>query len=142
MAACTFFGHRDSPDSIFPMLQNSIEGLILSQSVNKFYVGNQGRFDSLVLKALRELKTTHPEISYYVVLDYLPEKQMTYEPEITLFPEGLETVPRRFAITHRNRWMVDHSDFVIAALSRDFGGAADAVRYAKRQDKVVIACGE
>ena len=142
MAACTFFGHRDSPDSIFPMLQNSIEGLILSQSVNKFYVGNQGRFDSLVLKALRELKTNHPEISYYVVLAYLPEKQMTYAPEKTLFPEGLETVPRRFAITHRNRWMVDHSDIVIAALSRDFGGAADAVRYAKRQDKVVIACGE
>ena len=86
MAACTFFGHRDSPDSIFPKLQNSIEGLILSQSVNKFYVGNQGRFDSLVLKALRELKTTHPEISYYVVLAYLPEKQMTYEPE-RLFPK-------------------------------------------------------
>ena len=142
MAACTFFGHRDSPDSIFPKLQNSIEGLILSQNASSFYVGNQGRFDALVLKALRGLKPNHPGISYYVVLAYLPEKQMIYEPEKTLFPEGLETVPRRFAITHRNRWMVDRSDFVIAALQRDFGGAAEAVRYAKNRGKVVIACGE
>ena len=141
MPACTFFGHRDCPDLIYPTLKSSIEGLILSRNVNRFYVGNQGRFDVLVLKALRELKLQHPEIVYYVVLAYLPSKQLPYDPEETLYPEGLETVPPRFAITHRNRWMVDHSDFVIAAVSREFGGAADSVHYAETHRKEVIRIG-
>lgn len=142
MPACTFFGHRDCPDLIYPTLKSSIERLILSRNVNRFYVGNQGRFDVLALKALRELKLQHPEIVYYVVLAYLPSKQLPYEPEETLYPEGLETVPPRFAISHRNRWMADHSDFVIAALSRNIGGAAESVRYAETHGKEVIRIGD
>ena len=141
MPTCTFFGHRDCPDLIYPKLKSNIERLILSRNIDRFYVGNQGHFDVLVLKALRELKLQNPEILYYVVLAYLPNKQLPYDPEETLYPEGLETVPLRFAITHRNRWMVDRSDFVIAALSRDFGGAADSVHYALTHGKEVIRIG-
>lgn len=140
METCTFFGHRDCPDSVYPKLRSSIERLILSQNAVRFYVGHQGRFDAIVLRALRELKKQHSKITYHVVLAYLPEKQLPYHPEETLFPEGLEVVPPRFAIERRNRWMIDHSDFVVAALYRDFGGAAEAIRYAKRQGKVVIDC--
>ena len=135
MARCTFFGHRDCPDSIGPTLQYTIEQLILTRSVDKFYVGHQGHFDALVLKTLRELKRQHPEISFYVVLAYLPRREMPYEIEETLYPEGLETIPPRFSIIHRNRWMVEHSDYVVSALSVDFGGAAEAIRYAERIGK-------
>lgn len=137
---CTFFGHRDCPDTVYPKLQSCIEHLIIAQNVDRFYVGHQGRFDTLALKALRELKWQYSEISYHVVLAYLPQKQLAYDPEETIYPEGLETVPPRFAIERRNRWMVDHSDFVVAALHRDFGGAAIAVQYAKTRGKVVIDC--
>ena len=140
MLTCTFFGHRDWPDSISPKLQGCIEHLIVTKNVSRFYVGHQGRFDILALKALRELKGQYPVITYYVVLAYLPQKQLPYDPEETIYPEGLETVLPRFAIQRRNRWMVDHSDFVVAALDRNFGGASEAVRYAKRQGKVVIDC--
>jgi hypothetical protein len=34
--------------------------------------------------------------------------------------------------------MVDHSDIVIVALHRDFGGAAEAVRYAEKVGKKVV----
>jgi hypothetical protein len=34
--------------------------------------------------------------------------------------------------------MVDHSDIVVAALHRDFGGAAEAVRYAEKIGKEVV----
>ena len=112
--------------------------MVLCHSVNNFYVGNHGHFDALVLKALRELKRQHPEITYCVVLAYLPRKVLPYETEETVYPEGLETVPPRFSIIHRNRWMVDHSDFVISALSVDFGGAAEAVRYAEARGKEVV----
>ena len=112
--------------------------MILSHSVDNFYVGNQGHFDALVLKALRELKQKHSEITFHVVLAYLPRKELPYETEETLYPEGLETVPPRFSIIHRNRWMVDHSDFVISALFVNFGGAAEAVRYAEKRGKEVV----
>lgn len=116
--------------------------MVLFHSVNYFYVGNQGHFDALVLKALRELKRQYPEITYYVVLAYLPRKELPYESEKTIYPEGLETAHPRFSIIHRNRWMVDHSDFVISALSVDFGGAAEAVRYAEARGKEVVRISE
>lgn len=49
----------------------------------------------------------------------------------TIFPEGLELVPRRFAITHRNRWMVDQADYVVAYVDHNYGGAAQTLKYAK-----------
>lgn len=42
------------------------------------------------------------------------------------------------AIQKRNRWMVDQSDFVLSGIYRDFGGAYQTIRYAKRIGKTVI----
>lgn len=47
-------------------------------------------------------------------------------------------VPRRFAIDKRNRWMIDHSDFVITYVSRSFGGAAKFKEIAEKKNRVVI----
>ncbi len=42
---CTFFGHRECPEEIYPKLYDAIETLIRQKGVRCFYVGNQGRFD-------------------------------------------------------------------------------------------------
>lgn len=55
MAACTFFGHRDCPDSVEHQLRAVLEKLIVEQGVNVFYVGHQGRFDAMVRHTLRVL---------------------------------------------------------------------------------------
>ena len=52
---CTFFGHRDAPRSIEKVLSETLERLIVAESVNCFYVGNNGNFDSMVTHSLREL---------------------------------------------------------------------------------------
>ena len=72
MAACTFFGHRDCPDSVKPELLAVIENLIAKKHVKTFYVGNHGNFDRLATSLLRDLADLHPDIKYYVVLAYLP----------------------------------------------------------------------
>ena len=54
MVACTFFGHRDCPDSICPKLRSVLVDLIENQQADTFYVGRQGSFDELVYAALRE----------------------------------------------------------------------------------------
>ena len=42
---CTFFGHKDAPQEIRPLLRDVLLDLIEHQGVTQFYVGNQGSFD-------------------------------------------------------------------------------------------------
>lgn len=93
MRACTFFGHRECPDSIGPALKSVIEDLIVNHSVELFYVGNQGQFDVLVRCVLRDLCEAYPQIHYAVVLAYLPSgKTRCRDDSDTMFPEGMECV--------------------------------------------------
>ena len=75
MAICTFFGHRDRPPTVQPMLQQVLEELIVHHYVNVFYVSHQGRFDTLVRRTLTALQTTYPHIRVTVVLAYIPDKE-------------------------------------------------------------------
>ena len=54
-----------------------------------------------------------------------------------MYPE-IEGGPKRFAITERNRWMVNNSDVLIADVILNSGGAAATRRYAVRRKKRVI----
>ena len=106
MSACTFFGHREYPDSIKIKLQEVLIDLIINSDVDMFYVGNQGQFDAIVHGVLRELKNEHPRIDYAVVLAYMPGKQMEYDDySDTMLPEGIESVYPRYAISWRNNWI-------------------------------------
>ncbi len=138
MKTCTFFGHSDCPDSVYYLLKEKIEDLIKYSDTVYFYVGNHGRFDSLVTEVLRELKKEYPNIKYWVILAYLPKCYI----ENSLFPEGLENVPKRFCIDKRNRWMLEKSDYVISYVTRNVGGAAKFTEIAKKQNKRVINIAE
>lgn len=138
MSACTFFGHRDCPDTIKPALRRALSDLIENAHVDTFYVGNQGSFDRIVRSVLRELSNQYPHIRYAVVLAYLPE-QAPYEEDFsdTMFPEGLEAVHPKYAISRRNQWMLDHSTYVVTYITHSWGGAARFVEKAKRTGKTV-----
>lgn len=139
MATCTFFGHRDCPETIRPKLQSTIIDLIENHNVDMFYVGNQGQFDAIVRSTLKKLKQEHPHIYYAVVLAYMPGKPSEYEDySDTIFPEGLETVHPRYAITWRNNWMLAHSDYVITYITHSWGGAAQFAKKADNLKKIVI----
>ena len=134
---CAFFGHRDAPLEIRDKLKETVISLIEERDVTEFYVGNNGNFDRMALSVLKELSEMYPQIDYYVVYAYLPEKGGD-DFEHTIYPEGIETVPKRFAIDYRNRWIVGQTDIVIAYVRQSFGGAAKFVDMAKRQEKNVI----
>lgn len=141
MNICTFFGHRDCPNSIKPKLHDVLKDLIEKEKVDLFYVGNHGAFDAMVRTQLRELEQRYPNIRYAVVLAYLPQKSSEFDPQDfsdTIFPEGIETVPKRFAISWRNRWMLKQADYVVTYVTHSWGGAAQFAEMAKRQHKIVI----
>ena len=133
---CTFFRHRYVPQKIEPTLRSTLIDLIENQDVNLFYVGNHGEFDAMVRRVLRELSTKYP-ISYNVVLAYIPYKRNEFDTadySDTILPEGIETVPKRFAINYRNKWMIEQSDFVVTYVVHDGGsGAAQFKKTAKEK---------
>lgn len=139
MSACTFFGHRDCPATIRPRLRAVLVELIVRYGVDRFYVGRQGAFDAMARVVLQELAVVYPHISYAVVLERLPgprEKAVWDFPD-TIFPEGLDTVPPRFAIPKRNEWMLKQADFVVTYIAHSWGGAAQFAEEARRQGKTV-----
>ena len=135
---CTFFGHKDTPKEIEPTLRSTLIDLIENKNVTVFYVGNTGNFDTMVRRQLEELSQTYP-IEYHVVLAYLPtEKNKSVNLTNTIYPECLEIVPKRFAISWRNKWMIQQSDIVVTYVTHNFGGAAQFKEMAERQRKTVI----
>ena len=142
MSACTFFGHRDCPSLIKPMLREVLIGLIENHSVDMFYVGQQGTFDGIVRSVLKELLVIYPHINYAVVLERMPPKRDefdTHDYSDTMLPEGIETVHPRFAISWRNKWMIKQSDYVVTYITRSWGGAAQFAELAEKQKKIIVS---
>ena len=136
MSACTFFGHGDCPETKYSNILQAIQNLITEKNIITFYVGTQGNFDSLVYRALCNLRADFPQIRIYRVLAYLPKDNSLISDSILL--EGIELIHPRYAISWRNRWMIEHSDYVIAYITHNYGGAARFVNEAKRKGKTVI----
>ena len=135
---CTFFGHKDTPKEIEPTLRSTLIDLIENKNVNAFYVDNNGNFDTVVRHQLEDLSHLYP-ITYSVVLAYLPTAKNKYDDSSnTIYPEGLETVPKRFAISWRNKWMIQQSDVVVTYVTHNFGGAWQFERISEKQNKTII----
>ena len=138
----TFFGHKDTPKEIESTLRTTLVDLIENHDATEFYVGNSGNFDTMVRRQLENLYQTYP-ITYNIVLAYIPTKKSEYDSFTnTLLPEGIETIPKRFAISYRNKWMVEQSDVVVTYVTHSFGGAAQFKAMAERQGKTVIELSE
>ena len=135
----TFCGHAQISQSekiekwLYAVTQKLIE-----QGATTFYLGGYGAFDLLSASVLRAQKKRYPQIELILVLAYLNTGRNTSGYDSTVYPP-LETTPRRFAISHRNRWMVEASDVVVAYVLHDWGGAATTLRCAKQKKKQIIS---
>lgn len=111
---------------------------LIEQGATTFYLGGYGAFDNLAASVLRSQKKRYPQIELILVLAYLNTGRDTSGYDSTVYPP-LETVPRRFAISHRNRWMVESADVLVAYVLHDWGGAATTLRCAKQKKKQIIS---
>lgn len=107
-----------------------------------FYVGNHGQFDGMVRGIMKELISEGKDVDYSVVLAYIPGQKYEFDlPDQyadTIYLDGLENVPQRFAICKRNDWMIDNSDTVICYVVNHFGGAYTYTEKARRKGKRII----
>ena len=139
---CTFFGHRDAPDSIRAELKSVLTHLIINKKCKTFYVGHQGNFDSIVYSELKKLQQTY-SINIFIILSRRPSNNDSYHfynMEDTIFPEEISLSPPRFAIDTRNKWMLNKSDIVIS-FAKYKGGAMKFTELAIKKGKHVINLG-
>ena len=83
-------------------------------------------------------KKRHPEVTLTLLLPYHPYDRPTPTPsgfDRTFYPPEMETVPKRAAIIRANRYMVDHSQYLIAYAWHPASNALDLAQYAQRQEK-------
>lgn len=133
---CFFIGHRDAPESIYPVLLAAVERHIAEYGVSCFVVGQYGNFDRLARRALKEAKSKYPHIEIVALMPYLPSAQNKACPcdyDDSIYPEGLESVPRRYAIVRANRYMIDHSDYLICYVTHPASNAYNILEYALRR---------
>ena len=138
----TFCGHSKlyNSDIIKDRLTRELRSLS-EQGTHTFYLGGYGDFDLLAAKVLHKLKPEYPELESILILPY-PDRQVDVSLyDGTIYPP-LENVPKRYAISHRNRWMVDQADMVIAYVDHDWGGAAKSLAMAQKKKLPIINLAE
>ena len=142
MKSCFMFGHADTPDSILPVLENTIELYFTQFQIQSFYVGNRGSFDRLATTAAKRVKQRYPELKLYLLLAYHPAEQTISLSEgfDSSFYPPLEGVPRKYAIVKANKYMVDNADSIICYV-KHIGNTRNLLEYAqkrKMQGEIVL----
>ena len=135
---CFFIGHRDASQEILPALDEAIEKHIIEYGVTEFIVGSYGNFDLLAASAVIRAKQRHPQITLALLLPYHPAERPVEKPggfDSTYYLEGMENVPRRFAIVRANRYAVDRADYLIAYVCHPASNARNLTEYAKRREQ-------
>ena len=141
----TFCGHskfqptKDYENKILEFLESTV-----GDQYTEMYLGGYGEFDSFAYNCCKKYKQAHPNIllvfiTPYMTLEYQKNK-LEYQStryDAIIYPE-IENRPLKFAITYRNRWMVDKADHVICAIDHEYGGAFKTYTYAQSAKKPIF----
>ena len=137
----TFCGHGDCHGNkeVKNWLRETVEALI-QRGADDFLSGSYGAFDAYTTSVVRDLKLVHPHIYSPLAFPYLDRKVDATIYDDTFYPP-LEKVPKRYAISKRNEYMVNKADIVVAYVIHSWGGAATTLAYAKHKGKEIINYG-
>lgn len=138
MKSCFFIGHREADERLLPFLTEAIRRLIIEENVRYFYVGGYGGFDRIAGMAVKAVKRQHPDITLNLVLPYHPTERRIESPpgyDGTYYPQGMEGVPKQYAIVRANKLLVDNCDWLIAYVRHGASNSRKILEYAERREK-------
>ena len=138
---CFFIGHRDAESGLTPQIEAAVHRHIAEYGVTEFVVGQYGAFDRMAARAVINAKKSFPHIALSILLPYHPSERDICAPEgydNTFYPPEMEAVPRRFAITRANRYMLKHCDYLIAYAWQPASNAKKFLDFARRQPHIGI----
>ena len=134
---CFFIGHREADASILPQLFDVVHQHIREFGVREFIVGQHGGFDRMATFTVIAAKKEYPYIRLYLLLPYHPAESkidLLAGFDGSYYPEGMERVPRKFAIVRANQYAVNHADYLIAYAWHPASNARNVVEYAQRRE--------
>ena len=136
----TFCGHSSLATGAYCDIKkrviSELEALI-SEGADTFLLGGYGDFDTLCAVAVRELKEKYPHIRSVLVIPYIDRTFDKALYDESMYPD-IENVPKRFAISYRNKEMVKRADALVAYITHEFGGAYTTYKFAKSKKKRII----
>ena len=101
----------------------------------EIFLGEYGDFDKFAYDCAKKFKNNHTGVKLVFITPYITvAKHKKDRFDLIIYPE-LEKIPFQYAILHRNKWMVDKSDIIIAYVTHKYGGAYTMYRYAKQKNK-------
>ena len=139
MFSCAIFGHSEYfYEEYKDKIEKRLAQLIKEYGVTDFYIGMRGNFDLLCLKILQEMKKNYPQVRCIRVWAYMPQgkrDELGFEETVYLLERN---VPPLYAIVETNKRMVEKADYILSGVSHDWGGAWNAIEYAKKKGKKII----
>jgi len=147
---CCFTGHRDIPILQLPIIKSKLKKTII-EYIEKGYcyfgAGGAMGFDTLAAQTVLKLKETYPQIKLILVLPCLTQTRGWKETDVKEY-ERIKSLADKVVYTSqeytrgcmfkRNRHLVDFSSLCIAYLTKDEGGTAYTVKYAKQNGLNII----
>ena len=143
------FGHRIIDDSqkveqkLYELLR-----IIMSRGDREveFLVGRNGDFDLMTASVVRRLKKelNAENVFLTLVLPYETAELRNNTEAFENFYDSIEISEAsadknfKFAITARNRDMIDRSDMVVVYVKNQSGGAYQSLRYAEKNEKKIV----
>ena len=120
MKACSFFGHRDTPqtEELKQKVRETVERLIVEEGVDAFLFGSRSNFDELCHIVVTELKEKYPNIKRVFVRSQYPYVNKLYKDYLlefyddTVIPNRVEKAGKA-SYVERNQEMINVSDFCI-----------------------------
>ncbi len=130
-----YCGNEDDERRILDLLEENV-----GNEAAEMFLGGYGGFDEFAYRCCKKYKTEHPNISLVFVTPYiraLENEENKKKYDLIIYPE-LEKISPRFAISHRNRYMVERADLVVVMIEHSYGGAYQTYKYAERREKEIF----
>ena len=147
---CCFTGHRTMSDqekqSVAVRLRKVIAALV-KEGVVYYGAGGALGFDTLAAQTVLEMKKEYPQLRLILVLPCEDQTRNWRSEDIEIYEDikakcdKVVYVSRRYTpdcMYKRNRHLVDHSRTCVCYLTRESGGTAHTVRYARKKGVCVI----
>lgn len=146
MQTCCFTGHRQLPSEEQAEIANKLERVIavLYQKGIRYYgAGGALGFDALAAQTVLNLRESYPGMKLILVLPGLTQTRGWRSEDVAEYERIKELADKivytsqqytRNCMHKRNRHLVDHSGVCICYLTKDSGGNAYTVKYARKQE--------
>lgn len=149
MNVCAFTGHRKIEDAHKSGIDNLLSRAVAfayEGGCRTFITGGALGFDTLAAKEVIRFRMSHPDVRLVIVLPCKNQSNSWSSSQVSLYEytlmnaDEIEYVSDEYTDTcmkERNKRLVELCDMLIAYVSRPYSGAAQTVRMASNEGKII-----